>query len=140
MSAVAKRYYERGIKALSRGDLQEATETLASAIEVYPAFVSARLAYGAALCRSGNAQRAAEVLRAGLAKKNTGVSEAALWAGLGDALSSIGQLKEAVDSFKQAARYPGFERRAQSGIARAHGKAGKYADAFAALAVAATDV
>ena len=66
MSTVAKRYYDRGIAALERGDLEQALESLASAVEVYPGFVSARCAYGAALCRFGNPARAAEVLRLSL--------------------------------------------------------------------------
>jgi tetratricopeptide (TPR) repeat protein len=138
MSAVARRYYERGRKALDRGDLDAAIESFRSAMDMAPAFSSARLGYAIALTRLGDCPRAAQALRAGLGRQLTPVAQAALWATLGDVLTASGDFYGAEDAFRQAAIAPGFEARAAAGLVRVYAKLGRYRDAVAQLERAAS--
>ncbi len=138
MSAVARRYYVRGRAALDRADLETALEALKAAIDLVPTFSMARCAYALALARFGDCPRAAQSLRAGLARPATEVARAAMWATLGDVLLLGGDFLGAEDAFGQAAGQPGFEARAAAGLARAYGKLGRYQDAFAQLEIAAS--
>lgn len=138
MSSVARRYYVRGRKALDRGDLDAALESFRSAIDLVPAFSSARLGYAVTLARLGDCPRAAQALRAGLGRPTTRVAKAALWATLGDVLTTSGDFLGAQDAFRQAASEPSFEARAAAGLARVHAKLGRYPDAMSELRRAAT--
>lgn len=138
MSAVARRYYSRGRKALDRGDLDAALEAFRSAMDLAPAFSSARLGYAIALTRLGDCPRAAQSLRAGLSRPLTPVAQAALWATLGDVLTTGGDFYGAEDAFRQAATMPSFEARAAAGLARVYAKLGRYRDSVAELKRAAS--
>lgn len=133
MSTVARRYYVRGRAALDRGDRDGAIESLASAIDLAPHFVDARLAYATALCRLGDTPRAAQTLRAGLAHARTEPARAALWLQLGEVLTTGGDFVGAADAFGQAANHPSYQSRAAAGRARVHAKSGRHGDAIQQL-------
>ena len=137
MSTAARRYYLRGKSALDAGDLDGALEGLSAAVDLAPRFVAARLAYAAALARRGDCPRAAQILRAGLARPATPTEEAALWASLGDVLVRGGDFPGAEDAYAQLAGDPRFAARAAAGRARVQAKTGRYADSFASLREAA---
>ena len=77
MSAVARRYYERGRAALELDDLESAQEALRAALDLAPAFGNARVAYAVALAKANDCPRAAAVLRAGLGRTSSAISSAA---------------------------------------------------------------
>lgn len=133
MSTVARRYYVRGRAALDRGDRDAAIEQLASAIDLAPHFIDARLAYATALCRLGDTPRAAQTLRAGLAHARTAPARAALWLQLGEVLTTGGDFVGAGDAFDQASLAAGYEARAAAGRARVLAKGGRHAEAIASL-------
>ena len=128
MSAVARRYYERGRMALDTGDLESAQEALRAALDLAPAFGNARVAYGVALAKAGDCPRAAQVLRAGLGRTSSAIATAAIHATLGDVLTLGGDFFGAVQAFQQAEAMPGFEARAASGLARVYAKLGRFAE------------
>jgi Flp pilus assembly protein TadD len=138
VSAVARRYYERGRQALAGGDLESAQEALRAAIELVPSFGDARVAYAVALARAGDCPRAASVLRAGLPRASSRISAAAMHATLGDVLVLGGDFFAAEEAFKAAAQTPGFEARVASGLARVYARLGRFADMAAQLRIAAT--
>jgi tetratricopeptide (TPR) repeat protein len=138
MSAVARRYYLRGRAALAKADLETALEAIKAAIDLVPTFSTARCAYCLALAKFGDCPRAAQTLRAGLARPATETAKAGMWATLGDVLLMGGDFLGAEDAFKQAGQQPAFEARAAAGLARAYGKLGRYPEAFEQLAQAAT--
>ncbi len=137
MSTVARRYYERGAKAIANGDLESAQENLRAAVDLAPGFGNARVAYAVALAKAGDTPRAAQVLRAGLGRATSAVSAAAMNATLGDVLSLGGDFFGAEEAFRQAAAVPGFGARVASGLARVYFKLGRHADAIAELKKAA---
>lgn len=137
MSAVARRYYERGRAALDTGDLESAQEALRAAIDLAPSFGNARVAYAVALARAGDCPRAAQLLRAGIPRASSPISAAAMYATLGDVLALGGDFYGAEEAFQQAGQVPGFEARVASGLARVYGKLGRYSDMAAQLRHAA---
>lgn len=137
MSAVARRYYERGRSALEAGDLESAQESLRAALDLAPAYGNARMAYAVALARANDCPRAAGVLRAGLGRASSQISEAAMYATLGDVLTMGGDFFGAEEAFQSAGRVPGFEVRVASGLARVYARLGRYRDMAAQLARAA---
>ena len=137
MSAVARRYFERGLHALQSNDLETAQESLRAALDLAPGFCNARCAYGVALAKAGDAPRAATVLRAGIPRATSPITAAALYATLGDVLVLGGDFFGAEDAFKQAALTPGFEARVASGLARVYARLGRYRDMAAQLRLAA---
>ena len=138
MSVVARRYYGRGRAALDRGDIDGALEALRAALDLAPYFSSARIAYAVALARMGDCPRAAQTVRAGLGARASAVARAAMWATLGDVLTTGGDFFGAEDAFRQAAAtHPDFAARAASGLTRVYAKLGRYQDAIAQLRVAA---
>jgi tetratricopeptide (TPR) repeat protein len=137
MSAVARRYYVRGRAALDKADFEAAIEALRAAVDLVPQFSSARMAYAVALARYGDCPRAAQTLRAGLGRPCTPVARAAMWATLGDVLTTGGDFPAAVDAFEQARTEPQLEARAAAGLARVYAKQGRYGDSFAQLRIAA---
>lgn len=138
MSAVARRYYARGVQAIGSGELQIAVEQLQAAVDLAPAFGDARIAFAVALAKFGDAPRAANVLRTGLGRAVSPVGVAALWATLGDVLTLSGDFFGAEEAFRQAATHPDFAVRAASGLARVYAKLGRYPDAVTQLKRAAT--
>lgn len=122
MSAVARRYYERGTLSLQQGDLENAQEALRAALDLAPNFGDARIAYSIALAKAGDCPRAATVLRAGLARATSAISSAAMQATLGDVLVMGGDFFGAEEAFNQVATVPGFEVRAASGLARVYAR------------------
>jgi tetratricopeptide (TPR) repeat protein len=128
MSAVARRYYERGRLALQSNDLESAQESLRAALDLAPSFGNARVAYAVALARANDCPRAAQLLRAGLSRASSPISAAAMQATLGDVLTLGGDFFGAEDAFNAAAQVPGFEVRAASGLARVYSRLGRYRD------------
>ena len=137
MSAVARRYYARGVQAIGSGELQIAVEQLQAAVDLAPMFGDARVAFAVALAKFGDAPRAANVLRTGLGRAVSPVGVAALWATLGDVLTLAGDFFGAEDALRKAATHPDFAVRAASGLARVYAKLGRYPDAVAQLKRAA---
>ncbi len=137
MSAVARRYYERGRAALDAKEYETAQESLRAALDLAPGFGNARVAYAVALAKGGDCPRAAQVLRAGIPRATSPISAAAMYATLGDVLTLGGDLFGAEDAFAQAAATPGFEARVASGQARVYARLGRFSDMAAALKRAA---
>ncbi len=137
MSAVARRYYERGTLSLAQGDLENAQEALRAALDLAPNFGDARIAYAIALAKAGDAPRAATVLRAGMGRATSSISAAAMWATLGDVLVLGGDFFGAEEAFGQVAKVPGFEARAASGMARVYARTQRMPEMAAALTRAA---
>jgi len=137
VSAVARRYYERGKQALDGGDLATAQESLAAALELAPHFGNARVAYAVALAKAGDCPRAATVLRAGIPRASSRTSAAAMYATLGDVLVLGGDFLGAEEAFNAVAQTPGFEVRVASGLARVYARLGRFADMAAQLRRAA---
>ena len=138
MSTVARRYYLRGRSSLEANDLDAAIEALSSAVDLAPTFAAARVALAAALARFGDCPRAAQVLRAGLSRPVPAASRALLWASLGDVLAQSGDFPGAEEAYVHAEGDPAFAKRAAAGRARIHAKLGRYPEAFAELAKAAS--
>jgi uncharacterized protein HemY len=138
MSQVARRYYERGRNALGNRDLESAQESLRAAVDLSPGYGDARIAYAVALARGGDAPRAAAVLRAGLGRAMSPVLSAAMWATLGDVLTSSGDFLGAEDAFTRARNTEGFAVRSASGLARVYAKLGRFAEMSQQLRLAAS--
>lgn len=138
MSAVARRYYERGRAALATGDLESAQEALRAALDLAPQFGDARVAYGVALAKAGDAPRAAQVLRHGLGRASSPISAAALQATLGDVLTMAGDFFGAEEAFQAARAVPGFEARAAAGLARVYARLRRFGDMATQLKLAAS--
>ena len=128
MSAVARRYYERGRAALDANDLESAQEALRAALDLAPTFGNARVAYAVALAKANDCPRAASVLRAGLGRASSPISAAAMYATLGDVLTLGGDFYGAEEAFNAANQTPGFEVRVASGLARVYARLGRYRD------------
>ncbi len=138
MSAVARRYYERGVQALEKNDLETAQESLRAALDLAPGFTNARCAYGVALAKGGDAPRAAQVLRSGIPRATSPITAAALYATLGDVCVMSGDFFGAEEAFNQAALTPGFEARCASGMARVQARLGRFRDMALSLQRAAS--
>jgi Flp pilus assembly protein TadD len=128
MSSVARRYYDRGRASLASNDLESAQEALRAAIDLAPHFGNARIAYAVALAKAGDAPRAGQVLRVGLAHASSPISAAAMHATLGDVLVLGGDFYGAEQAFQQAGQTPGFEARVAAGLARVYARLGRFAD------------
>ena len=138
MSAtISRRYFVRAHAELARGEYEAAAESFRAAMDLFAGFLSARLSYAVALSRQGDAPRAAQVLRAGLAREERAKQRATLFLGLGDVLVQGGDFQGADDAYKQAKQLvPGLSA-ADAGLARVHARLGRYGDSFAALLAAA---
>jgi Flp pilus assembly protein TadD len=137
MSQVARRYHERGVKAMADGDLESALEALRAAVELAPTFGNARVAYAIALARYGDAPRGAAVLRAGIGRASSPIAAAAMWATLGDVLTMGGDFFGAEEAFREAGRVDGFAARAASGLARVYARLGRHREMAEQLRLAA---
>ena len=133
MSTAARRYYVRGRRSLGLGELEQAIEAFASAIDLAPHFIDARLAHATALSRLGDIPRAAQTLRAGLGHARSEPARAVLWLSLGEVLATGGDFIAAEDAFSQAALHPAYGSRASAGRARVYAKSGRAGDAIASL-------
>jgi thioredoxin-like negative regulator of GroEL len=137
VSAVARRYYDRGRAALEVNDLDSAQEALRAALDLAPMFGNARVAYAVALAKANDCPRAAQVLRAGLGRASSPISAAAMYATLGDVLTLGGDFFGAEEAFNAAGQTPGFEVRVAAGLARVYARLGRYRDMAAQLRRAA---
>ena len=137
MSAVARRYYERGRSALETGDLESAQEALRAALDLAPTFGNARVAYAVALAKANDCPRAAQVLRAGIGRASSQIAAAAIYATLGDVLTIGGAFFGAEEAFNAAGLVAGFEARAAAGLARVYARLGRFPDMAAQLKKAA---
>jgi len=138
VSSVARRYYDRGRASLATGDLETAQESLRAALDLAPQFGDARIAYGVALAKAGDAPRAAQVLRHGLGRASSPISAAAIHATLGDVLVMAGDFFGAEEAFQAARAVKGFEARAAAGLARVYARLGRFVDMAAQLKIAAS--
>jgi Flp pilus assembly protein TadD len=138
VSSVARRYYERGRASLSTNDFESAQESLRAALELAPNFGDARVAYGVALAKAGDAPRAAQVLRHGVSRASSPISAAAMNATLGDVLVMAGDFYGAEEAFQAARTVPGFEARAAAGLARVYARLNRFGDMAAQLKIAAS--
>jgi Flp pilus assembly protein TadD len=138
VSSQARRYFERGKQALDTGDLETAQQQLASALQLAPNFGNAICAYAVALAKAGDCPRASAVLRSGIPRATSPISAAAMYATLGDVLVLGGDFFGAEEAYQTAARTPGFEARAASGMARVHARLGRFREMAQALRDAAT--
>jgi uncharacterized protein HemY len=137
LSAVARRYYERGKAALEAREWETAQESLRAALDLAPGFGNARVGYAVALAKGGDCPRAAQVLRAGIPRATSPISAAAMYATLGDVLTLGGDWHGAEEAFNLAGQTPGFEARVASGQARVYARLGRFADMANALKRAA---
>ncbi len=137
MSAIlARRYFLRAQQETLRGEHEAAAESYRAAIDMVPAFTSARLGYASSLTRIGDVPRAAQALRAGVPRATSDRQRAALLQMLGDVLIAGGDFFGAEDAYRQAAELAPNDPAPSAGLARVHAKLGRYPEAFAALAKA----
>lgn len=134
---VASRHHRRGRALLGQNDAEAAIEPLRAVVDRCPDLIAARLDLAVALIRAGFAQRAADTLRAGLARAAAPGGRAPLWLILGEALTRAGDHPGAKDAYAQAAADPSLGPRADDGLARTCARAGDYDAAFAHLLRAA---
>jgi tetratricopeptide (TPR) repeat protein len=137
MSTLARRYFVRAHAELGRGEHEAAAESFRAAMDLVPAWVSARLGYASALVRLGDMPRAAQVLRAGLARTAQDHARARLLSQLGDVLIAGGDFFGAEDAYRQVAEIAPDSGAPSAGLARVHAKLGRYPESFAALLLAA---
>ena len=103
MSAVvARRYYVRALEQLQRGELEDARVNLGLAYESAPRFAEARVAYATSLAHAGDAPRAVQLLRTGLADENRPRSRLLLVSALGEILIAGGDYRGAEEAYRQA--------------------------------------
>ncbi len=142
MSAVARRYYVRALEQLRRGDVTDAREDFRAALELAPTFTEARIAYATALARTGDAPRAAQLIRTGLARPGLRDRERiVLQRTLGDILIAAGDYRGAEEAVFQAARIGDRIGQPQvdlhDRLARLRAKTGRFAEALDELLAAA---
>lgn len=137
MSVIAKRYYERGVVALRKGDARAAEESFRAALDLAPAFCVARQALAVALVRLGDTPRAANVLRAGLGRATSAKATAMMNCLLADVLVAGGDFPGAEAALEAAdAAMPGG--RSWAGRARVFARTGRLAEMARALVRAGT--
>jgi Flp pilus assembly protein TadD len=138
MSAtLARRYFVRAHAELGRGEHEAAAESFRAAMDLVPGWISARLGYASALVRLGDMPRAAQVLRAGLARATSDRARAAVLQTLGDVLIAGGDFFGAEDAYRQVAEIAPGSGAPSAGLARVHAKLGRYAESFTSLLAAA---
>lgn len=142
MSAVARRYYVRAVEQMRRGEMDDATEGFRVALDMAASFVEARVAYSNALARTGDAPRAAQTLRTGLARPGIRERERlTLLRALGDVLIAAGDYRGAEEAFHSAARagdeigIPQLD--LHDRLARLRAKTGRFGEALDELLAAA---
>ena len=136
-AALARRYFVRGNVELGRGENEAASESFRAAIDLHPTFMSARIAYAAALARMGDIPRAAQALRAGLGRAASEKARVALLLTMGDVFTAGGDFFAAEDAYRQVLEVSAGEPAALAGLARVYAKLGRYGDAFVSLLNAA---
>jgi tetratricopeptide (TPR) repeat protein len=142
VSAVARRYYVRALDQLRRGDQEQAREDFRAALELAPSFTEARVAYSNALARSGDAPRAAQLLRNGLQRAGIrGRERLGLLRALGDVLIAANDYRGAEEAFFEAARAGDSIGQPQvdlhDRLARLRAKTGRFPEALDELLAAA---
>ncbi|MSP60315.1 MAG: tetratricopeptide repeat protein [Myxococcales bacterium] len=142
MSTVARRYYVRAVEQLRRGEVDDAAEGFRVALDMAPMFVEARVAYANALARTGDAPRAANSLRAGLARPGARPREILLvQRALGDVLIAAGDYRGAEEAYFTAAKLgdqlgvPQVD--LHDRLARLRAKTGRFGEALDELLAAA---
>jgi hypothetical protein len=135
MSApVARRYFVRARELLRRGDLDAACTEFSAAIELVPTFVEARVGFALTLARV-DPPRAAQSLRVGLQRATRRSERRQLLCALGDVLLTSGDYPGAGGAYAEAVDLgaSGLADR----LARLNAKTGRFAEALAAMQVAA---
>jgi len=146
---LARRYYRRAERELENGDLEAACDSYRAASELLPSFYAARLGHAVVLARLGDPPRAAQTLRAGIARRprSAGV-RGELWRTLGDVLTKGGDYLGALDAYNEAlsalavpstnlALDAEVEAVILSGKARVLAKLGRYAESLEHVGFAA---
>jgi cytochrome c-type biogenesis protein CcmH/NrfG len=136
LSVVARRYFLRGRMARRRGEVADAREAFAAAVELCPSFVEARLGLAAMLLRD-DPPRAVQTLRAGLTLATRGRRRRFLLEALGEAQVLGGDFIGADATLSEAATLPGAGPELWLRIARLRARTHRFAEAFAAFAEAA---
>jgi predicted Zn-dependent protease len=135
---IARRYYTRGVGELHKGDLDDACQDLQAAVQLYPAFYEARIAYATALMRLKDAPRAIQTLRAGLHYAQSGPARSLLCRVLGDALTAGGDFPGAEQAFAESkAQSPSDSADLHDRLARLRARTGRFDEAFTELLAAA---
>lgn len=142
MSAVARRYYVRALDQLQRGELDAARADFGNALELSPRFAEARAAYATSLAHAGDAPRAAQLVRAGLAHENRPRSRLLLISTLGEILIASSDYRGAEEAYRQATELGsslGLSTTWQlhDRLARLRAKTGRFAEALEELLAAA---
>jgi tetratricopeptide (TPR) repeat protein len=142
MSTVARRYYVRGLEQARRGNMDDAADDFRAALELAPTFTEARIACASSLARSGDAPRAAQLVRNGLARSGIRDRERlALCRALGDVLIATGDYRGAEEAYHDAARTGDRIGIPQTDLhdrlARLRAKTGRFAEALDELLAAA---
>jgi thioredoxin-like negative regulator of GroEL len=136
MSAVARRYFVRGREHLRKGELDDAARELGAALELSPAFVEARIGHALLLARS-DPPRAAQALRAGLARQPRPLDRVRLLCALGDVLTSAGDFPAAEQAYAEASSLPGAPPRLHDRLARLRARTARFAESLSELLAAA---
>jgi tetratricopeptide (TPR) repeat protein len=128
---------------MRRGE-QPAREDLEAALGLAPDFVDARVALAALLARSGDAQRAATLLRDGIAAARRPRARLTLERALGEVLIAVGDYRGAEEALTRAAAGSEgqavdahAERHLRDRLARLRAKTGRFAEALDELLAAA---
>ena len=140
-SAIARNYYVRGLEGLRRGSLDTARDDLRAALDLDAGFVDARVAFSGVLARTGDAPRAAQLLREGLNHPVGPRARVSLHRALGDVLIAAGDYRGAEDAFSQAATVGSAAGLPQHDLhdrlARLRAKTGRFSEALGELLSAA---
>ena len=139
MSAlIARRYYTRGCGELQKGELDDACQDLQAAVQLFPTFYEARIAYATALLRLKDAPRAIQTLRAGLHYCHNSAARSLLCRVLGDALTAGGDFLAAEQAFAESrAQSPSDSADLHDRVARLRARTGRFDEAFTELLAAA---
>lgn len=103
MAIAAKRYLDRGLAALHRGDHAAAVEALTSASQLAPAYAPASQWLIVAHARSGALNEAIAVAQQALARSPMHRDAMWLWLLLAEALLAAGRVRPAAEAYDQAA-------------------------------------
>jgi len=132
----AESYYDEGLTALMKGDVQQAIEHFKHAVKLDSSFLAAYHQLGRCFLRAGHVERAVHVLQQVLARKPDFV---AARLDLGYALLQHGNVSEARAQFEQVLQLQPKSSKGHLGLANVEFQLGNWAQA-AALAQAARDL
>lgn len=129
----ARAHRALGLILLDRGMTEEAKRELARAIESDPKLTGVRIFYASALIKSGDNQKAIEILREAM---SSGETSALAFALMGVAEERTGKNEEAFANYTRAIEMDGNLAAAREGRARLHEARGEIAKAIEEYSVA----